>query len=367
MKTFIAFIRKESKHILRDSRTIMVLFLMPVAQILIFGFVISTEIHDAGIGVLDKARDDASRRLVEQLTVSGYFRIMTVLNNEKQIDAAFRKGEIQMAVVIEPGFGNRLNRQGGATVQLIADASDANTAQMLINYCQGIIHTFAAEQMPESISPLLTTEVNMFYNPSLKGVYMSIPGTMAMVLILISAMMTSISITREKEFGSMEVLLISPLKPYQIILGKVTPYVLLSLLNAISILALGIFVFKMPVVGSWFWLFVVNLLYILLSLSLGIFISTIARNQMVAMFASMFALLLPTILLSGFIFPIENMVWPLQWLSCVVPPRYYVQAIKTVMLKGGGLPYIWHELLVMSGFLVLFLGLSIKRFKIRLE
>lgn len=367
MKTFIAFVRKESKHILRDSRTIMVLFLMPVAQILIFGFVISTEIRDAGIGVLDKAKDDASRRLVQRLTASGYFQIITSLDHEKEIDPAFRKGDIQMAVVIEPGFGNNLNRTGGAKVQLIADASDANTAQMLINYSQGIIHTFGMEQMPLSISPPLTTEVSMFYNPSLEGVYMSIPGTMAMVLILISAMMTSISITREKEFGSMEVLLISPLKPYQIILGKVAPYVLLSLINAISIMALGIFVFKMPVLGSWFWLFVVNLLYIMLSLALGIFISTMARNQMVAMFASMFALLLPTILLSGFIFPIENMIWPLQWLSRLVPPRYYVQAIKTVMLKGGGLPYIWQELLVMNSFFVLFLGLSIKKFKIRLE
>lgn len=179
--------------------------------------------------------------------------------------------------------------------------------------------------------------------------------------------MTSISITREKEFGSMEVLLISPLKPYQIILGKVAPYVLLSMVNAISILALGIIVFKMPVLGSWMWLFVLNLLYILLSLALGIFISTVARNQMVAMFASMFGLLLPTILLSGFIFPIESMPWPLQWLSRVVPPRYYVQAIKTVMLKGGGLTYMWHELVVMTGFLILFLSLSIHKFKIRLE
>lgn len=367
MKTFIAFVKKESMHIFRDYRTMMVLFMMPVAQILIFGFVISTDIRDARIGVLDKSNDDASRRLVERLTASGYFQLRAVFNYEKEVEPAFRRGEIQMVVVIEPGFGNNMKRTGGARVQLLADASDANTAQMLINYSKGIIRSFGMEELQVPVSPILTTEVSMFYNPALEGVYMSIPGTMAMVLILISAMMTSISITREKEFGSMEVLLISPLKPYQIILGKVAPYVLLSLINAISIMALGILIFKMPVLGSWFWLFMVNLLYILLSLALGIFISTMARNQMVAMFASMFGLLLPTILLSGFIFPIENMAWPLQWLSRIIPPRYFVQAVKTVMLKGGGLTYIWQELLIMTGFMVLFISLSIKKFKVRLE
>ncbi len=367
MNTFIAFVKKESKHILRDYRTVLVLFLMPVAQILIFGFVISTEIQDARIGVLDKSNDDASRRLVQRLTASGYFKIESFFCTEKEVEPAFRRGDIQLAVVIEPNFGNNLNREGGTFVQLLADASEANTAQMLVNYCRGIITAFGMEEMDSSVSSLISTEVRMFYNPSLKGVYMSIPGTMAMVLILVSAMMTSISITREKEFGSMEVLLISPLKPYQIILGKVAPYVLLSMINAITIITLGIVVFKMPVLGSWFWLFVVNILYIMLSLSLGIFISTLARTQMVAMFASMFGLLLPTILLSGFIFPIENMPIPLQWLTRIVPPRYYVQAVKTVMLKGGGFQYIWHELTVMIGFLFLFLVLSIRKFKIRLE
>ncbi len=367
MKTFIAFVNKESRHIFRDYRTMMVLFLMPVAQILIFGFVISTEIRDASIGILDKSKDDASRRLVQRLSASGYYKVQSVFNYERDIEPAFRRGDIQLAVVIEQGFGNNLRNPDGTAIQLLADASDANTSQMLVNYCSGIIQTFAIEESGIEYAPILTTEVRMLFNPSLKGVYMSIPGTMAMVLILISAMMTSISITREKEFGSMEVLLISPLKPYQIILGKVVPYVVLSMINAISILALGIIVFKMPVLGSWMWLFVLNLLYILLSLALGIFISTVARNQMVAMFASMFALLLPTILLSGFIFPIESMPWPLQWLSRVVPPRYYIQAIKTVMLKGGGLTYMWHELVTMTGFLVLFLSLSIYKFKVRLE
>lgn len=250
MKAFIAFVKKESKHISRDYRTMMVLFLMPVAQILIFGFVISTEIRDARIGVLDKANDNASHRLVQRLVSSGYFKVYSNFINEKEIEPAFQRGDIQLAIIIDAGFGNDLNRHGGTRIQLLADASDANTAQMLVNYSKGIITSFGMEQIKDSGLPGMTTDVRMFYNPALKGAYMSIPGTMAMVLILISAMMTSISITREKELGSMEVLLISPLKPYQIVLGKVAPYVLLSMVNAISIMALGIFVFKMPVVGS---------------------------------------------------------------------------------------------------------------------
>lgn len=367
MKTFFAFVLKETRHILRDYRTIMVLFLMPVAQILIFGFVVTTEVQNARIGIWDQAKDNASLQLVQKIESSGYFRVEKHFRNRREIDAAFNGREVALALVIESGFGSEMQQPDGASVQLLADASDANTAQILVNYSTAVIRDFEQQQRPyaDQLS-LPKVEVRMLYNPYLKGVYMTIPGTMAMVLILISAMMTSISITREKEMGSMEVLLISPLQPYQIILGKVVPYVALSMINAITIVAMGLFVFQMPVVGSWFWLFVINLLYILLSLALGIFISTLARNQMVAMFTSMFGLLLPTILLSGFIFPIENMPMVLQVLSQLIPPRYYVQAIKTVMIQGGGLAYMWQELLVMGGFLVLFLGLSVWKFQVRL-
>jgi ABC-2 type transport system permease protein len=368
MKTFIAFVVKESRHILRDYRTIMVLFLMPVAQILIFGFVVTTEVQNARMGIWDQAKDNASLQLVQKLESSGYFKVEQYFGSRQEIDAAFNGRDIALALVIGPDFGAQMQQPGGASVQLLADASDANTAQILVNYSTAVIRDF--EQQQRLLTPSIMVpqvDVRMLYNPYLKGVYMTIPGTMAMVLILISAMMTSISITREKEKGSMEVLLISPLQPYQIILGKVVPYVVLSMINAVSIVAMGVFVFNMPVVGSWFWLFVINLLYILLSLALGIFISTLARNQMVAMFTSMFGLLLPTILLSGFIFPIENMPMVLQVLSHLIPPRYYVQAVKTVMIQGGGLAYMWQELLVMGGFLTLFLGLSVWKFKVRME
>ncbi len=355
-------------HIFRDARTMLILFVMPIAQILIFGYVVVSDINDAKIGILDKSKDETTAKIIDRLVASGYFQISDYLSNEKDIEASFRRGDIKMAMVFEPEFGTRFYREGSAQIQLIADASDANTATLLSNYAESIITRFAYEQnLSITSNHLINTEVRMFYNEELEGVYMSIPGIMAMILILISAMMTSISITREKEFGSMEVLLLSPLKPTQIIIGKVIPYVALSFINTITILLISTFVFKVPIQGSILLLLFVSLLYTILSLSLGIFISTIAKNQMVAMFISLFALMLPTILLSGFIFPIENMPLPLQGLSLIMPPRWFVILVKKIMLQGVGLIYIWKELIILSGFIVLFLALSVKKFKVRLE
>jgi ABC-2 type transport system permease protein len=369
VKQLWSFIRKEAIHIFRDKRTLAVLFVMPLAQILIFGYVISTEIKDARIGVLDNARDYSSRQVIDRLVSSGYFMVQDYYSGHRQMESALRRGDIQMAVVFSPDFGSSMERPGGAQVQFIADASDANTARMLVNYAEGIVagYEFESTEVSSRQNPPLIVEARMFYNPSLRGVFMSVPGIMAMILILVSAMMTSISITREKEYGSMEVLLISPLQPWQIILGKVAPYVILSLVNAFSILAIGVFVFNVPMSGSYLLLTFVSLLYILLALSLGIFISTVAPNQMVAMFISLFALMLPTILLSGFIYPIENMPVLLQWLSHIMPPRYFISALKDIMFKGSGLFVVWKEVLIMTGFLVAFLVLSIRNFKVRLE
>jgi ABC-2 type transport system permease protein len=369
MNRFFAFVKKEFFHIFRDGRTMLILFAMPVAQILMFGFVITTEINDARIAILDKSNDEVTRQLTNRILSSGYFKLSKRLHAESEIEGAFLNDRVKMVVVFESSFARRLQNENRGMVQLIADASDANTARLLCNYCEGICMDYQMEINGEGLTELksIQPDVRMVYNESLEGVFMSVPGIMAMILMLVSAMMTSISITREKEFGSMEVLLISPLRPIQIILGKVTPYVLLALINAITILLLGYFVFQVPVKGSIAVLLFENLLFILLALSLGIFISTIAKNQMVAMFISMFALMLPTILLSGFIFPIENMPWPLQWLSYIMPPRWFIIVIKAIMLKGLGLMSIWRETLVLCGFIALFMALSIKNFKVRLQ
>nr|WP_321409212.1 ABC transporter permease [uncultured Carboxylicivirga sp.] len=364
MNRFIAFVKKEFLHIFRDYRTMLILFIMPIVQILIFGFAITTEIKDASIAILDKSKDEVTRELTQKMLSSGYFKNDAYLTDESQIEPAFNDQRVKMVVVFEPEFSQNLQKTGTAHVQLVCDASDPNSARMLSQFADGIFTSYTTSSgVPMGIQP----EVRMFYNEALEGVYMSIPGIMAMILMLVSAMMTSISITREKEFGSMEVLLISPLKPLQIILGKVTPYVLMALINAVSILALGYWVFGVPVKGSIVLLLIECLLFTILALSLGILISTVAKNQMVAMFMSMFALMLPVILLSGFIFPVENMPLPLRILSNIIPPKWFIIIVKTIMLKGGGLFYVWKETLILIGFVVLFVTLSVKKFKIRLQ
>ncbi|MFT3739231.1 MAG: ABC transporter permease [Breznakibacter sp.] len=368
MNQLVAFIRKEFKHIFRDYRTMMILFVMPVAQLLIFGYVVSTDIREVHVGILDHAKDNASREITQKLVSSGYFKVDDVLDNDREIEPAFKRGRLKMVVVFEPGFSQRLEKEGRAAIQFITDASDANTARLLTAYGSGIVQAYANDLSAQKGTITgIQTQVRMFYNEELLGVFMSVPGLMALILMIVSAMMTSISITREKEFGSMEVLLISPLRPSQIIIGKVTPYLLLAFINALTILAMGHWVFQMPVYGSLPLLLGVTTLFTLVGLSLGIFISTVAANQLVAMFISMFALMLPTILLSGFIYPVENMPWPLQLLSHVMPPKWFIIAVKRIMLQGGGIAYVWKEVLVLVGFVVFFILLSIKKFQVRMK
>lgn len=368
MNRLLAFIKKEFLHIFRDFRTMVILFGMPIAQLLIFGYVVSNEIRDANIAILDHSQDLHSRRITEQILSSGYFHLAENINTESEIEEIFRKGSAKLVIVFESDFSKKLQRDNRAGIQLIADASDPNMAEMLANYTQGIINSYQLElnknkQLPSSIQ----AEIRMVFNQGLKGVYMFVPGTMALILMLISAMMTSITIAREKEMGTMEVLLVSPLKAIQIVIGKITPYFFLSVINATVIILIGHFIFGLPVIGSLLLLGFVSMLFILMALSLGVLISTAAKNQQVAMFISMFALLLPTMLLTGFIFPIENMPLALQYLSHIMPPKYFIIIIKNIMLKGTGIEFIWKEVLILTGFTVFFILMSTKKFKLRLE
>ncbi len=368
MKRFLGFVRKEFYHILRDPRTMVILFGMPVIQILLFGYVITNEIKDAKIAVYDQSKDHITKQIVSKLLSSGYFVLEENCMSYNDIVASFKAGKTKECIIFEPDFATKLQREGVADIQIISDATDPNLANILVNYTSAIVHNFNQELNIESeIKMQIIPETRMLYNPELKGVYMFIPGIMAMLLMLISAMMTSISITREKEMGTMEVLLVSPLKPIQIVVGKVVPYVALSFINTIIIIALGNTVFDVPVQGSNILLLAEGLLFIIMALSLGILISTVAKNQQTAMMMSMFALMLPTILLSGFIFPVENMPDILQWLSYVVPPRWFIIIVKNIMLKGVGIAFIWKETLVLIFMTLLFLVVSTKKFKIRLE
>ena len=368
MKRFWGFVLKEFYHILRDFRSMVILFGMPIAQILIFGFVISNEIRDANIAILDKSKDHITLEIISKLQSSGYFKLVKNISGPEEIEELFRAGVVREIVIFENDFAKKLEKERKASVQILSDASDANTANLITNYTSAIIYDYVKNKNQFQQQPLqIITQPRMMFNEELKGAFMFIPGTIALILMLISAMMTSITLTREKEQGTMEVLLVSSLKPIQIIAGKVSPYVVLSSVNAISILLLGYYVFGVPVKGNLALLLGEMMLFIIMALAFGIFISTVAKEQQVAMFVSMFALMLPTMLLSGFIFPIENMPLILQWLAHLMPPKYFIIILKNIMLKGTGFGYVWKETLIILGFTVVFIALSVKKFKIRLE
>jgi ABC-2 type transport system permease protein len=366
MKRFNGFVIKEFYHIFRDYRTLLILFGMPAVQMMLFGYVLTNEIKDAKIAIYDPSGDVVTRKISDKILSSGYFILERNLNSVDEIDPVFRQGNVKLAVIYEPGFAQKLEKRGKARIQLIGDASDPNTANMLVNYASGIISNYLISMNSEKVPIQIIPEVRMMYNGELKGVYMFVPGLMAMLLMLISALMTSLSITKEKELGTMELLLVSPMEPYQIIIGKVFPYVFLAFLDACIILLLGHLVFGMPIMGSIFLLLLESFLYICMALSLGILISNITNSQQVAMMISLVVLMLPTILLSGFIFPVENMPLIMQVLCHIMPPKYYITIIKSIMLQGNGIEYVWRETLILIGFTAVFLALSIKKFNVRL-
>jgi len=362
------FIIKEFKQIFRDYRSMVILFGIPIAQVMLFGFALNMNLKNVHFAVLDKAKDDYSKNIIAKMNASDYFILDKYLENEDQIERIFEEGLIKEVIVFESNFGKNLIKEGKANLQIIADASDPNTANMIVSYSQAIIDNYQRSLMSNNaMSGMAVPEVQFKYNKELKSVYMFVPGVITIILMLVSAMMTSISIAKEKELGTMEILLVSPIKPIQIIIGKVIPYVILSLINFIIIIILSFLVFKMPMNGSMLLLVLESLLYIIMSLALGIFISTVSNSQQTAMLLSMFALLLPTILLSGFIFPVENMPTALIYTSHIMPSKWFIIIIKGIMLKNASFMDIWKETALVFMFTIAFIGLSIKKFKIRLE
>jgi len=367
MKQFFSFVKKEFYHILRDPRTMLILLGMPIAQIIIFGFALTNEVKNSKIAVLDNSRDVATTALIQQINSSRYFDIEKNLTDYKSIDAEFKTGKIKMVIVFPQGFNENLQHFNTAQVQLIADASDPNVANTLANYATAIIMDYQNRITHDRKLPYaIHTEIRMLYNPQLKGAYSFVPGVMAMVLMLVCTMMTAITIVREKETGTMEVLLVSPVQTLKIVIAKAVPYLLLSMVNIMSILLLSVFVLGVPINGSLFLLIAVSILFTLTSLALGLLISSATASQQTAMFISLVGLFLPTVMLSGFMFPIENMPLPLRLISNLVPAKWFYTIVKSVMIKGVGFSLIWKEVLVLTGMMLFFLVLSIKKFKIRL-
>ncbi len=345
-----------------------VLIGMPIIQMTLFGYAITNEIKNADIAILDKSKDVTSERLVNKVLSSGYFRLDSYLHTDKEIEQKFREGKIKFALIIDENFEQKLQTENKAKVQIITDASDPNIANTLINYVTAIVQNFNNE-LNATNKPIFNIEVEtkMRYNPAMESVYFFVPGLVSVILMLISALMTSISITREKELGNMELLLVSPVKSVQVIVAKVLPYTLLAMINAITILLAGYYVFGVPVLGNVMFLLSECLLYIITSLSLGIFISTKSDSQQAAFMVSLVGLMLPTIVLSGYIFPIENMPIVLQWIANLIPAKWFLIIIRDIMLKGSDITYVWKETLVLVGFAIFFILLSVKNYKERLQ
>lgn len=368
MKTFLAFLIKEFRHILRDRRSLIILFGLPMVQIILFGFALSNEVKQTNLAVWDQAGDERSRELITELEASRYFQVKYAVRSDADIEKLFRRNRVRLVMIIPPNFDRDVEHLHQSAIQLIADASDTNTATTVVNYAQGIIRAFQDRLWGEVTLPhTIHTEVRLMYNPQLKSAYAFVPGLIAMIVMLLSAMMTSVAIVREKENGNMEVLLVSPVKPTQVILTKALPYLLLSFINVILILVISHVLLEVPLHGQLTLFFGVSLIYILTSLSLGLMISTVTNSQLVAMFLSMVGLMLPTLILSGFMFPIENMPKPLQIFSHVVPARWYYIIAQGVLIKGLGIAMVWKEILVLLGMTLLFLVISIRRFDLRLK
>jgi len=364
MNELKSFIQKEYWHIMRDKRALLILFAMPVVLVILFGYAISNDIKDAKIAILDNSHDELSVGLTNKLVSSGYFIQTVSLHSNKELQEVFRDGKIKLAVVFPNKFAESYYHDNMVTIQLIADASDLNSATTLTNYASLIIQDYQKDIMKSpSQKPLFETTVKMLYNPESKGVYMFVPGVLALILMLIAAMMTAVSLAREKETGSMRVITVSPLSPMTIIIGKVIPYLIIAIIDTFLILVLSVFIFGMPINGNVFLLGLVCLVFLFASTSLGIMISAFSATQQTALIISIILLFLPTVLLSGFIYPIENMPVALQVVCQVSPAKWFIEAIKSVMIKGTGFADVWLQLTVLTGMIVFFVRISVVQFR----
>ena len=368
MKIFTAFVYKEFLHIFRDKRTLLILFGIPFVQILIFGFVVTTEVKNVEVVFLDLSRDQISTDIIHKMTSSGFFINKGNITSYKEIDQILKQGLAKTVVIFENNFSVAITNNQHTAVTIVVDASEPNSARLSASYASALINQYQnAPVKSNAIRPLISTQVRMFYNPQLKDSFMFVPGVISLILMLICALMTSVTITREKEFGTMEILLVSPLNPFTIILGKIIPYLFLSFANVVFIIVLATLVFQIPIQGNIVLLFSECTLYIALALCLGIFISTIAQTMQQAMFISMIGLLLPSILLSGFIFPIENMPRIYYYISLIMPPRWFIIIFKNIMIKGTSFLLVWKESVILVVMCIFFIGASVRKFKLRLD
>ena len=359
MKEFWSFIIKETQHIMRDRRTMMILFGMPIILMLIFGFAISTDVRNVRTVVVMSQIDHQTQRMINALDESEYFNVLYKVHTPAEAEQLIRNQKADMGIVFSTDFASK---HGG--VQLITDGTDPNMAQQYNNYASQIMGTQLMNVMQRKASSAIA--LKMLYNPQMKSSYNFVPGIMGILLMLICAMMTSISIVREKERGTMEVLLVSPVRPFLIILAKAVPYLVLAFVVLLAILLMSRFVLFVPIAGSLWLILLVSTIYIFMALSLGLLISTIAKTQMAALLMSAVMLLMPCTMLSGMMFPIESMPHVLQWVAALIPPRYYISAMRKLLIMGVSFRYVLSEVVTLLGMTTLFLTVALLKFNKRL-
>jgi ABC-2 type transport system permease protein len=368
MKQLFAFITKEFYHVFRDKRTLLILFGLPVVQIILFGFALSSEVKNISITVLDNAHDNNSIQIINRVKASSYFLFNDPVLHYNDIEEQFKAGNIKCALIFPINFGQELARSGKAQIQIIADGSDPNTATILVNYLSAIIAGYQQQLNPTArLNYQIVPEVRQLYNEEQNGSLNFIPGVIALIFMIVCTALTSVSVVREKELGTMEILLVSPFKPIMVLIAKAIPYLVLSIINFIIILLLSVYLLHVEIKGSLVLLFAESILFIITCLSLGLLISNRTNSQQTAMLISMMGMMLPTLLLTGFMFPLENMPKIFQIISHILPSRYYYIIIKAVMLKGLDFSYVWKETLILAGMTIFLLAVALKNFKIRLS
>ena len=352
MKQFISFIIKEAKHIVRDKRTMLILFGMPIIMMLLFGYAVRNDVRNVRTVIVMSNTDYVTQQAVDRLSASEYFTITQVVATPAEAEQAIRDQKVDLAIVFGKDYASV-----HSGLQFIVDGADPNMAQQWTQYANAVI--------TNPNNGLVNTK--LLYNPQMKSAYNFVPAIMGTLLMLVCAMMTSISIVREKERGTMEVLLVSPVRPILIIIAKVIPYLVLAFIILIVILLMANNLLGVPLQGSVFWIFVISTIYILLALSLGLLVSNIAKTQLVALLLSAMVLLMPIVMLSGMFFPIESMPRVLQYVSAIIPTRYYTSAMRKLMIMGVGVRQVMHEMIVLVCMLIGLLGLSLAMFNKRLE
>ena len=367
MNAFLGFVRKEALHLLRDRQTLTILLLLPVLQVLIFGFAVRTDVREISLVVVDPTPDDATRELRARLAASDRFRIVTIASTARELDQRFQDGSVRQALVLPSGVERRLGRGDSLPIQLLTDGSDPNTGGIMQGYATAVVQRWHADASPQSGNLQIVATSRLRYNPTLESSHLFVPGLIAFVLTIISAMMTAISITREKETGTMEMLLVSPIRPAAIVAGKVAPYIVLGFVSVLLVLIVARTVFQVPLRGSLALLLAASGLYIMTGLALGIVISIRAPTQRTAMIFALAGLMMPTLLLSGFIFPLESLPGWLQAISYVVPARWFLLVVRGIMIKGAGLATIWQEIMVLVGITGFLLVAGSRKLAIRLE